>query len=351
MRRTILKKEYLFEEQEIPIEKLLFWDENPRIYSALYSQYGKGVKPDNQAELQEKIFQILRKSDDVRELGRQIKEARGLTEPLIVRKILDINKQSNDLYYVLEGNRRLAACKIIHEDKSLKAIRTSILYCEVAGNEITDSAIHSLLGTLHIRGKREWDPFAKASYLRRRCESSNIDDVAREIGESSSVIQKQIDTIKLMEEADERREDRYSYYDVLIQNPTTRKAMRESLEDKERLWKAAKNWSDSSAQNFRNDIRDAFINNKTRKKFLSGQGEASEELQDAADQARESGSTDEIILRIKKFRKYIDNNRKKIEKIKFSNTKAANLEYELKQLNRLIQSLWNKVEGKLNKNG
>lgn len=338
MKRKILKEEYNFPESSISIEKLRFWPENPRIYSEVFSFYEENKHEDlNSPQLQEKIFQILKDRDDVRELRRQIEEAGGLTEPLIVRKSLDGN------YDVLEGNRRLAACQMIRErsnENSELYNSVSSLMCEVVSKDVEEGVIFSLLGTLHIKGKHPWEPFAKACYIKKRLDDTNGDLslVEKEVGESQKEIQIQVENIKLMKEADESKESRYSYYDVLNRNRKTQKEIKNSQPNRTRLLEAAKTWS-GTAQEFRKDIKDAFDDNKATKKFLKG----NKELEEAAEEAREKGSTNVILKRIESFRNSMSKNKKEIIS---SIPTTPKLRYEFNKLKRVIEKIDKELEEK-----
>lgn len=338
MKRKILKEEYDFSEKSISIEKLRFWPENPRIYSEVFSFYEENRHEDlNSPQLQEKIFQILKNRDDVRELRRQIEEAGGLTEPLIVRKSLDGN------YDVLEGNRRLAACQMIRErsDENSELYNSvSSLMCEVVSKDVKEGVIFSLLGTLHIKGKHPWEPFAKACYIKKRLDDTNgdISLVEKEVGESQKEIQIQVENIRLMKEADESKESRYSYYDVLNRNRKTQKEIKNSQTNRTRLLNVAKTWS-GTAQEFRKDLKDAFDDNKATKKFLNG----NKELEESAEEAREKGSTNVILKRIEVFRKSMSKNKKEIIS---SIPTTPKLKYEFSKLKRIIEQIDKELEEK-----
>ena len=335
MKRVIQNKEYNFSESDIFIRKLRFWPENPRVYSEIYgsTEYENSDK----SLLQEKIFQTLKNRNDVRELRQQIESTGGLTEPLIVRNLDD------DYYYVLEGNRRLAACRIIidrNTDKDSKLYKSvSSLRCEVVGEDINESVIFSLLGTLHIEGKHPWTPFEKAHYLKRRLkDTGDLSIVSRESGERSRKVQTQIDNIKLMEEAGEENEARYSYYDTLNRNRKTKKAMEDSPSNKKKLLEMAKTW-DGAATHFRDDLKATFDDRNATKKFLRG----NKNLEDAAEEAREKGSTNVILKKIRTFRESMSEEKKEIISSISTN---PNLKYEFNKLKRTIEQIDKELEEK-----
>ncbi len=312
------------------------------MYSEIFSLYGNtGDGSLNASQLQEKVFQKLKGRDDVRELRRKVEDAGGLTEPLIVRK------NSDDSYYdVLEGNRRLAACRMIIDrngDRGSELYNSvSSLVCEVVSEDVDESVIFSFLGNLHIEGKHPWTPFAKACCIERRLESTggDLSIVSKEIGESSKEIQTQIATIKLMEEAGERNEARYSYYDILNRNRKTKGEMEDSPSKKKKLLEEAKTW-EGTALRFRDELKDTFDDRNAMKKFLNGK----KSLEDAAEEAREKGSTNVILKRIKTFRELTLKDKKEIIS---SIPTTPNLKYEFGKLRQLIEQINKKLEEEKN---
>ena len=79
-----------------------------------------------------------------------------------------------DTYHVIEGNRRLAALRLLHDPARAPARRQSITQM-AADTEVSEdipviifptrNAILDYLGYRHVTGIKEWDPLAKAQYL------------------------------------------------------------------------------------------------------------------------------------------------------------------------------------------
>lgn len=104
--RVIGQKKFEVTETELLQQDLLFYLDNPRVYSVLHEN---GHDNPTQTEIEE----IMCSLDHVKSLKSQIMQNGGLIEPLIVVK-------RKDRYVVLEGNSRLAAYRILAKNDPLK---------------------------------------------------------------------------------------------------------------------------------------------------------------------------------------------------------------------------------------
>ncbi len=348
--KYILKKSIKFTPANIPISKLRFWHENPRVYAEIFSMYG-GHSPMEEGDqiLQEKIFRTLQKLDNVRKLRNEIETSGGLVEALIVRKRSDA-----DIYEVLEGNRRLAACKMILDRQQSSLAKAanqsfSILPCEVAPDDLGEEYVFALLGVLHLKGKADWSPFAKASYIKRRFErlGNNYQKIAREIQESEKEIRTQIDNIDLMQEFGETSKDMYSFYNVLHRNKYTKEEIKESDFKKKKLVEEAQAWreDDRQATDFRNALNDMFKDKQVVKKYFNENKNLS--LEEGRDEAVAKGSTDVIYNRIKKFRTSLNRDKRRLDNLDPTEAHYKKLKYEIDKLNSLIGG----IHGKFQKRG
>lgn len=342
MKRTIAGKDYQFKEADIPIKELHFWPENPRIHAELYSPYN--TTPDfTDPQLQQKIYDKLKGTEhsNVRDLREQI-ERSGLTDPLIVRRNF-----KHHAYDVLEGNRRLAACKMIlerYEGKSRADLikRFSSLSCEVAPDNFPDSHVFALLGTLHISGKIDWEPFAIASYVKRRIEvlekegfSKDVamDRAAAEIGYKKQEIETRIATVNLMKYAKEKETTKYSFYDILVRNRVVHKDLEDKIL-KKRWVDSIREWQ-QRALDYRSAVQATVKDPKSLKKFQDGKLS----LKRAAQQAEDSGSTDIMYQKVKRFRISMVNAKPRLKEIKTTDTAFQKLKYEFDKLERLINDI------------
>ena len=131
--RVIGQKKFEVTETELLQQDLLFYLDNPRVYSVLHEN---GHDNPTQTEIEE----IMCSLDHVKSLKSQIMQNGGLIEPLIVVK-------RKDRYVVLEGNSRLAAYRILAKNDPLKWSRVLV---QILPEDISDSDIFTLLGTFHL---------------------------------------------------------------------------------------------------------------------------------------------------------------------------------------------------------
>lgn len=348
MKRTISNTDYQFKETEISIEKLRFWPDNPRVYAEMHSLYGEDTPKLTPSQLQEKIYDKLKSQNDVRKLREQIENA-GLMDPLIVSK-----NNRGDTYDVLEGNRRLAACRMILErakNKGQKDLinRFSNLSCEITPKDLPESHIFALLGTLHVTGKLQWEPFAKASYVKRRVEAlieeglhedTALQNAGDELGEKKPTIRTYVANIDLMKYAKEKKTTRYSFYDVLNRNTEVRKDLKDT-NLKKRWIKSIREW-EWEATDFRTAVGMTVKDPRSLKKFREGKLS----LVDAAQQAVNNGSTDTMFQRVNKFRTFMAKEKPRIKKMDVTDKAFSKLKFEFKHLKTLSNELFDILEKK-----
>lgn len=170
---------------------------NPRL-----SEFGISEK-----SKEEEILQILWEEMAVNELLYSI-VSNGFWdyEPLIVVK-------EKDKYYAVEGNRRLAAVKLIQNDYGIKiplhitdkineelTSQTSKLPCIVVKDR---GESWKYIGFKHVNGPAKWGSFAKAKYI---AEIHNeykvpINDIAYQIGDTNKTAQKLYQGLMVLEQA------------------------------------------------------------------------------------------------------------------------------------------------------
>lgn len=179
---TILGRKIRCNEEEIDLDKLKFYEENPRVRSRL-ERYEDHLT-------QEEINDIMWAVDDsAHDLYGQIEAHGGLIEPLIV---------SNNM--VIEGNTRLCALKHLYKnDPSPKWKKAR---CKVIEEKIDHKELIVLLGNYHIVGKNPWEAYEKANFFKEliKCESMDIDEVQKLLGNklTKKEIQDHIDAVELM---------------------------------------------------------------------------------------------------------------------------------------------------------
>ena len=168
--------------QRIPVEKLLLDDENPRLPERLRKQP------------QSEILRHLHKHAVLDELAQSyIDNGFFDHEPLIV-----VQNGEDERYVVIEGNRRLAALKILHRSPEADGLFVTIDPSDPSEKElkklreipcflISDrNVVHSYVGFRHIGALKTWPPEAKARYLlaeaRQLVNEEKVDDPFRALG-------------------------------------------------------------------------------------------------------------------------------------------------------------------------
>jgi hypothetical protein len=133
-------------------------------------------------------------------------------EPLIV-----IGPDSGP-FRVLEGNRRLAAIKVIRDPDLAKRCKISVP--QPVADDVIRSIDHILayrveketdaeafIGFKHINGPHRWDAYAKARfvanwYKRERNRGLSIDQIARQTGDTNNTIRSYIASIFVLDQAE-----------------------------------------------------------------------------------------------------------------------------------------------------
>lgn len=221
---------------EIPVERILLDDENPRLV-----QYTDGLKSISQDDL----IQILFENFDTETVALSLsKNGYFDEEPIIVipnnlpaginlsemdyadsvnalQLLLQKNPEVN--FTVIEGNRRLSAIKLL-TDTALRSKLSigkhyptpeniyihkdiSFIPCIVYSSR---DEINDYLGVRHISGLLKWEAFAKAAYIantiqkeieKGKSSSDAVKSVQETVGDRSDVLKKQYILYKLFQEA------------------------------------------------------------------------------------------------------------------------------------------------------
>ena len=206
---------------KVPVEQLRLDPENPRLAG------------ESRSMTDEAIVARLYRAAELDELLQSI-TANGYMdiEPLVVMSDPD---SRNDKLLVLEGNRRLAALRLLREpalagrvasseglritipqlDGSLRATLNQVSVYPVASRE----RARPFIGFKHINGPAKWDAYAKARfaaewYREERSEGIDLADIAKAIGDRHNTIKRMVSAIYVLEQAERRRlfdlEDRYT---------------------------------------------------------------------------------------------------------------------------------------------
>lgn len=196
--------------ENINIQNLRFDHRNPRI-----SEFGV-----TQNTSQQEILQILWDEMAVNELVYSIvTNGYWNYEPLIVLK----NEMN---YIVVEGNRRLAAVMIIHNEAVIegsipKNIKNRITTTLLENTLVLPALIISerkeawqFVGFKHVNGPAKWGSFAKAKYIAEVHNDFGIalSEIAFQIGDTHKTTQKLYQALMVLEQAE--RANVFNYEDI-----------------------------------------------------------------------------------------------------------------------------------------
>lgn len=192
---------------KVPVERLSMDRMNPRLIG--------------QAEhaSDESIIALLYHGAEIDELLQSISTNGYLDiEPLVVMRHSDTGR-----LIVLEGNRRVAALRLLREpdlagriassehvrikvptvDRPLRVTLDQVSVYLVAGRE----RARSFIGFKHINGPAKWDAYAKARfaadwYRKGRPEGASLEDIAGSIGDRHDTIKRMVSAIYVLEQAE-----------------------------------------------------------------------------------------------------------------------------------------------------
>lgn len=211
---------------------LRFGTDNPR----LTAQYG--VKA-GASDID--IIMALKKAADLDELLLSIASNGYINiEPMVV-----VGKKPP--YKVLEGNRRLAAIRLLQDSSLAKKCRIAIpetsVEMDAELNEVlvyrveAESEARPFIGFKHINGPHKWDSLAKAKYAAEWYrEGGSVNEISRYIGDSFGTVKKMLHGWIVLEQAEKNGlfsiEDRYPTRQFAFSHlyvALTRKQVREYL--------------------------------------------------------------------------------------------------------------------------
>ena len=203
---------------KVPVERLRLDRRNPRLH-------GESEKASD-----EELVAWLYRAAELDELLQSI-SANGYMdiESLIVMGVPDAD---NGELVVLEGNRRLAALRLLREpelagriassqgfrikvppiDESLSSTLDHVSVYPVANRE----RARPFIGFKHINGPAKWDAYAKAQFAAEWCKSGrskgiDLADIARAIGDRHNTIKRMVSAVYVLEQA--RDEDLFDVED------------------------------------------------------------------------------------------------------------------------------------------
>ena len=185
--------------KDVEIKNLLFDPQNPRL-------------PELLGKSQPEIFRFLVDEIGIEDVLQSI-AASGVIEgdPVIGRKA-----EADGQFYVIEGNRRLAALKLLNGGKIGDGEEEPSLP-EVSANAATtikkiniqigwtDEALDAYLGYKHVTATREWPPEAKARFVINKVKGNysaeNLTSFAKRLGTTLPTLRRWVVAFLALEQA------------------------------------------------------------------------------------------------------------------------------------------------------
>lgn len=329
----VRKKEVPVREQHVPVGSLAFNPHNPRINSQFI---------DGEERTQELIHAKMRSLESVKELREQIDRDGQINEPLYVIPVEDDVLADDYEYVVLEGNSRLAAVRL--QKPSMlppTTIPCWVLDFSSFDETETESLIFSLLGQLHLRGKKDWHAFEHAGFFYRRYKDHrlSLEELAEESGVSIRRVRECVRAYELMVKHDDPDIAHFSYYLEYAKAPNLKKHRETHPALDSIVAEYIKDRKIPKAEHVRK-LGKVLGDQKARKKFLDTS--CAQPFEEAFEIAERGGSMDETLQKIRKFRQYLADRRTKnsVAKLKGQNKRSmAQIDYELKKIARIASQL------------
>lgn len=189
--------------QLIRVEHLRLDEENPRLSAAL------------EQPTQEILLKELYERYDLEPLLLSLSESGYFTEePLIGVRKAELSEDGQPLFTIVEGNRRLAALKLLLYESDRQSIDATDI--PEPGQNIlpklnpipikeyaTRSEVVPYLGVRHIAGVKDWDALAKAKYIEwlRDTEGYTVREISRMVGNRGDVVRRWLLTLYTLNQA------------------------------------------------------------------------------------------------------------------------------------------------------
>src|SRR4051812_2429159 len=149
-RITVEGREIQLRGVELPVDKARLDTDNPRVANTLLAASSAATA----AELQHLLEETLWADPNVRELFRQVRANKGLTERVIVREDGT----------VVEGNCRTVVYRQLHKQFPGESA-WSKLPARMLPSNISPREVAILQGEMHVAGKITWSSFEKAGHV------------------------------------------------------------------------------------------------------------------------------------------------------------------------------------------
>ena len=322
---TIGKRNLVVKIMELNQVDLLFYPENPRVYSVLNSN---GAAPQ-----QDEIEKYMCSQEHVKKLRSSIESNGGLIDHLIVR--------GGD-FMVLEGNSRLAAYRILCETDPVKWAKVK---CKVLPADIDESTIFALLGQYHIVGRKDWEPFEQASYLYRRTLETRtpVSMMGAELGISKQKAEKMVEVIKFMVENNDLNKKHWSHYEEYLKNSSIKKYRETNNDLDNTIVELVKSDQIREAADMRNLGKVAKVGDKQSKRLMAKVATGELSIYEAFDEMSESGKLDDVVKRLNSFRTLI-NGKTFQNQLTTSPDVFNNASFEIKKIIQRLKSIYEDLQ-------
>ena len=316
---VINKKEYKIKRGSVYHSDLYFWDQNPRTYTTLSEE----VKSS-----QHEIYEHLKSLDNVRTLRDDIVSNGGLTDPLIVR---------GDNGVVIEGNRRLAALRMIFENHQVE--KWALAKVDIFPIETPEDAYFALIGNYHIKGKRQWTPFEQAGYIYRNSQIEGVTTatLAIRLAITEARCKSLIETYKYMQDNNFKDPIQWSYFDEYLKSNHIAKVRKTNTSVDKLFNKQVRNGKIEKAIDVRKKLAPLF--NKAPQKLINKYIKGQVSLDEAHEMNQAGGNLDELYIKIKKFRTFINESSNRDSIITAEPGLKKKLTFELRKIYKYCNNL------------
>lgn len=206
------KPDKILKIEPLPVDQLLLDPENPRLESV--------TKTKDQLELIKAMWREMA----VSEVGLSIAE-NGFFEEEPLFAVPAPKEKGEPRYFVVEGNRRLTAVKLLLDENLRKTVKATDLPLLSAAEKAKLRALAvsiynkredlwAYFGFRHVNGPKEWDSLSKGAYIAtvRREYGKTLEEITKAIGDQHSTVKRIYRGYVLLEQAEKmtkfNREDR-----------------------------------------------------------------------------------------------------------------------------------------------
>ena len=171
-----------------------------------------------------------------------------------------------------------------------------------------------------------------------------IEDIAKEIGQSTRTVRTLVEAFELMIGAEDRQQNHWSYYETLAGNAQLKRHRANIPELEKRVITLIKEDKFQSAQKMRDSLPDILSSRRSRKIFLDEEEEDS--FGEALAVAEMTGDTNKTLKQIKRFRVMLGENTtsNQIRRLLLAEATRGQTEYELNHIIQFIDRIKQRAE-------